>query len=279
MANMDLTRIRSNIQALSILHNLRGVNNNLAKHQLRVGTGKRINSAGDDPAGLTISTKLQSRYRVMGQLYDNIDQANNMLAVAEGALLSVNDILTTMNEKIIMSASDSIGTTERQAISQQLVQLVSEINDIADDTEFNGVQVLGSTTSFTFQTAEDGQTVWTTQSFDTTTLGMTNFTALTDTDTIDSTNYQSFYSEVEVAMETVSNALTALGSLSNRMATKSDIITVTRNATESAYNRIANADMAQEQMELTKYQLLQQTSLVMLAQANMSPQSLLTLFQ
>jgi len=97
MANIDLSRIRSNVQGLNILRNLRLVNNELGTHQLRLGTGQRINNAGDDPSGLTISTKLKNRYRVLGAVYDNIGQAKNMMAVAEGGLLNMNDILVTMN--------------------------------------------------------------------------------------------------------------------------------------------------------------------------------------
>jgi flagellin len=279
MANIDLTRIRSNIQGLNILRNLRSVNSELATHQLRLGTGKRINSAGDDPAGLTISTKLRSRYRVLGQLYDNIGQAKNMLSVAEGALLNINDILTAMNEKIVMAASDSIGTAERQAVSQQLVQLVAEINDIAGQTEFNGVTLLDQSKTITFQTAPDAQTVWTTSAFDTATLGMTNMSALQATDVIDSTNYSNYFSEVTSAIDAVNNGLVMLGSLSNRFTAKEDMISVARNNTESAYNRIFNADMAEEQIEVTKYQILQQTSFGMLAQANVNSQAVLTLFQ
>ncbi|MCK4302891.1 MAG: flagellin [Candidatus Eisenbacteria sp.] len=279
MANIDLTRIRSNIQGLNILHNLRGVNNNLATHQLRVGTGKRINSAGDDPAGLTISTKLRSGYRVLGQLYDNIGQANNMLAVAEGALLNINDLLTTMNEKIVMAASDTLGTAERQAISQQLVQLVSEINDIAAQTEFNGVTLLNQTATFKFQTAPQDQTSWTTRAYDTTSLTMANMTALQTTDIIDTNNYSNYFDEVTVAVNQVSEGLTVLGSLSNRLNAKGDMISVARNNTEAAYNRIYNADMAHEQIEVTKYQILQQTSFAMLAQANSNSQSVLVLFR
>lgn len=279
MANIDLTRIRSNIQGLNILHNLRGVNNNLATHQLRVGTGKRINSAGDDPAGLTISTKLRSGYRVLGQLYDNIGQANNMLAVAEGALLNINDLLTTMNEKIVMAASDTLGTAERQAISQQLVQLVSEINDIAAQTEFNGVTLLNQTATFKFQTAPQDQTSWTTRAYDTTSLAMTNMTALQPTDVIDTNNYSDYFSEVTAAVNQVSEGLTVLGSLSNRLNAKGDMISVARNNMEAAYNRIYNADMAQEQIEVTKYQILQETSFAMLAQANANSQSVLALFR
>ncbi len=279
MANIDLTRIRSNIQGLNILQNLRDVNSNLATHQLRIGTGKRINSAGDDPAGLTIATKLRSRYQVLGQVYDNVGHAKNMLAVAEGALMNVNDILVTMTEKIIMAASDSMGTAERQAISQQLVQLVAEIDEIASQTEFNGVQLLGSTTGFKFQTGIDSQTTWTTQSYDVATLGMANLAALTGTDVIDSDNYSTYFDEVDAAIGLVSEGLTALGSLANRFTIKENVVSVMRSNTEAAYSRIFNADMAAEHIEVTKYQILQQTSISMLAQANMNSQSVLGLFR
>lgn len=279
MANIDLTRIRSNIQGLNILQNLRTVNNNLATHQLRVGTGKRINSAGDDPAGLTISTKLRSRYRVLGQLYDNIGQAKNMMAVAEAALLNVNDLLTTMNEKIVTSASDTMGTAERQAISQQLVELVNEINDIAEQTEFNGVKLLNQSTTFKFQTGPTNQSTWTTRSYDTTSLAMTNMAALTSSDVIDTDNYLDYISEVDAAIGAVSEGLTALGSLANHFTAKEDVIAVARTNTEAAYNRIFNADMAQEQIDVTTNQILQQTSFTMLAQANLNSQSVLALFQ
>lgn len=279
MANIDLTRIRSNIQGLNILTNLRQVNNELATHQLRVGTGKRINTAGDDPAGLTISTKLRSRFRVLGQIYDNVGQARNMLAVAEGGLLNMNDILVTMTEKIMMAASDTVGTSERQAITQQIIQMVSEIEDIAQQTEFNGVSLLNASTSFNFQTGETAQTNWTTSSYTPATLGMTNILALGPTDVIDSANYQQYYSEIQGALTTVSEGLTTLGSLANRFSTKEQGISVAMANTEAAYSRIFNADMALEQIEVTKYQILQQTSLAMLAQASMNSQSVLALFR
>jgi len=278
MANIDLTRIRSNIQALEILHNLRTVNSKLATHQLRLGTGKRINSAGDDPAGLTITTKLHSRYRVLSALYDNVGQAKNLLAVAEGGLLNINDILVTMKEKIIMSASDSIGTEERRAITQQLIQLVAEINDIATQTEFNGVLLLNSATGLNFQTGPDSQTTWTTAIYTPASLGMANLAALLPTDTIDSTNYTNYTTEIDAAMTAASNGLTELGSLVNRFTAKEDMISVAQINTEAAYSRIYNADMALEQLEATKYQILQQTSMMMLTQANMSAASVLSLF-
>ena len=91
----DANRIRSNIQALNVMQALRRVNNQVGMHQLRLATGRRINSAGDDPAGLTIATKLQSRNRILQQIFDNIGEAKNLMGVAEGGLSQINDILTS----------------------------------------------------------------------------------------------------------------------------------------------------------------------------------------
>ena len=105
MNTSDLTRVRSNIQALTLLNTLRDVNTKLSTHQLRLGTGIRINSAADDPAGLTLATKLNANARVWSALYDNVGYAQNMLGVAEGSLLEMSETLTSMGEKIMSAAS------------------------------------------------------------------------------------------------------------------------------------------------------------------------------
>jgi flagellin len=279
MASSDLSRIRSNIQGQNILATLRDVNNSVATHQLRLGTGKRINSAGDDPAGLSISNKLDARNRILQAVYDNIGQAKNMLAVGEGGLLSINDILVGMGQKIVTASTDSLGTDERKAISEELAQMVQEINDIATQTNFNGVSMLNSTGTLKFQTSEDNQTSYTLASFTPDSLGMTNMIALDGNTVIDSSNYQQYLDEVNNAIKTVNSGLTTVGSLTNRLTSKENNISVAQTNTEAAFSRIKNADMAQEQLDLTKMQILQQTSTAMLAQANLNGQAILTLFR
>jgi flagellin len=278
MAQGDLTRIRSNIQGLSILAALRGVNKQVGLHQLRLATGKRINTAGDDPAGLTIATKLNNRNKILQQIFDNLGEAKNLMSVAEGALGQVNDILVEMGMKIERAASDTIGTSERQAVSQQLVQLVAEMNDIALNTEFNGVRLLNSATAFTFQTNETGQTIFTTADYTTAALLMTEMNALTGTSIIDSVNYLTYLSEVYTARDIVLSGLTELGSLINRFSIKEEVIQVTQINTEAAFSRVMDADLAYEQLNLTKFQILQQSTTAMLAQANLNAQSILALF-
>ncbi len=279
MSTSDLTRIRSNIQGLNILSTLRNVNDSVALHQTRLGTGMRINSAGDDPAGMSISTKLDNRNRILGAVYDNIGQAKNLLSVAEGGLMSINDILVLLSEKIIASATDTLGDDERGAISTELVQMVAEMGDIARQTNFGGYHVLAETRVLNFQTAEREATTYQTSSYDPEALGLTELSALTADVIINSTNYNTYLDEVEAALQTVSSGLTNIGSLMNRFTMKESAISLIRTNTEAAYSRIRNADMAFEQLELTKNQILQQTATSMLAQANTNAQSILTLFR
>ncbi len=279
MATSDITRIRSNIQGMNILQTLRQVNSDLATHQLRLGTGKRINTAEDDPAGLSISTKLQNDDSVLGAVYDNIGQAKNLLSVAEGGLLSINDILVQLNEKIVTAASDTLGDDERKAISTQLVSMVSEINDIASQTKLGSNYVLNSNQTLNFQTGASDSTQYQMQSYTPTALGMAKLSALTDNDVINSSNYQQYSDEVNAAIQQVNTGLTGIGALTNRLTIKQGNISTEQTNTEAAYSQIADADMAAEQLQVTKDQILQQTSTTMLAQANLNSQSVLTLFK
>jgi len=279
MPTSDLTRIRSNIQGLNILNTLRDVNNQVATHQLRLGTGRRINSAGDDPAGMSISTKLDNRNRILQAVYNNIGTANNMLAVAEGGLLSINDILVQLGEKVIQASSDTLGSDERKAISVQLVSMINEIDDIAQQTRFGSTNILNSDDTLFFQTGERDATEFTTRSYTPVNLGMTNLQGMTEDDIITNENYALYLDEIETAISEVSNGLTSIGSLMNRLTIKEGNIALTQSNTEAAYSRIRNADMAKEQLELTKMQILQQTATAMLAQANANSQSILTLFR
>ena len=164
MASVDVTRIASNIGALNALNSLTNINKQLAIHQGRLQTGKRINSAADDPAGLTIATKMLARSEGLKTALDNIGDANNMLAVAEGGMSKINDILIQMRSKAEQAASDTLGATERNAIQTQLSAYSQQIQDLVDQTKWNGVKLLDQTTGTKqFQTgADQGEfTTWT----------------------------------------------------------------------------------------------------------------------
>ena len=140
------------------------INAKLAMHQQRLSTGKRINSAADDPAGLTIATKMLARSEGLKASIDNISDARNMLAVAEGGLNTMTDIMIAMRTQAEKAASDTLGTSERATIQTQLSSYAQQIQDLVDQTKWNGVKLLDNTTGTkVFQTGVDeGETTsWT----------------------------------------------------------------------------------------------------------------------
>jgi flagellin len=156
MANVDVTRIASNIGALNALNSLQNINAKLALHQTRLSTGKRINAAQDDPAGLTIATKMLARSEGLKVSMDNISDAKNMLSVAEAGLSKMTDIIVTMRSKAEQAASDTLGTSERAAIQDQLSAYAQQIQDLVDQTKWNGVKLLDNTSgNKVFQTGVD----------------------------------------------------------------------------------------------------------------------------
>lgn len=293
MAQADFTRIASNIGALNALNSLRNVNNKLGIHQQRLATGKRINSASDDPAGLTIATKLNTRSEGLKQALSNIGDAKSLLSVAESGLTRINDIMVQMRNKAEAAASDTLGQDERDAVITQLKEFAAQIDDTVDQTEWNDTKLIDgsfSTSSLTFQTGADKG--------DTTTLtGLTDMKAsgsvlnVGSSATITSSSvtglnsassasdFASYMDDINTAMDKVSAQLSKVGSLSARLTFKEDQIAVAQVNVESSYNRIMNADMAMEQLEATKFSILQQTSTTMLAQANTAPQGVLSLFR
>ena len=180
MANIDVTRIASNIGALNALNSLQTINQKLAMHQTRLSTGKRINSASDDPAGLTIATKMLARSEGLKVAFSNIGDANNMLSVAESGLSKMTDILIQMRNKAEQAASDTLGSTERAAIATQLSSYASQIDSMVEETKWNDVKLLDGTVDKRFQTGvDDGEfTQWQLLTkFDPTTMGISSVVA------------------------------------------------------------------------------------------------------
>jgi len=162
MAQADFTRISTNIAALNNLNSLRSINTKLGTAQLRLATGKRINQASDDPAGLTIAMKLSARNEGLKASLSNIGDAKNMLSVAEGGLQQINDLLIEMKSKATSAASDTLGDDERAAIGQQLQSLAKQINDIVGENKWNGTSLLSGNVDMTLQTgaSETDTTKW-----------------------------------------------------------------------------------------------------------------------
>ncbi len=273
----DLSRIGGNIQALQALNSLNTVNKELGMRQLRLATGKRINSAEDDAAGFVISRTLQARNKGLETALNNVGDAKSMLSIAEGGLDSILDILETMKEKVTQAASDTLGSTERNAIDDELDALTNEIDDIVDETTFNGVSLL-SGKQMTIQTgAETSDTLFVTVSaadHDSAALGVTD----SSIDVSSAANASTALGRINTAITTVKNSIASLGSNQARLTTKESTLATAITNTEASRSRIADADFAKEQLEALKLQIMQQTATASLAQANAAPQVVLSLF-
>ena len=277
MAFGDLSRIAGNIQAMQALNSLNKINQELGIRQLRLATGKRINSAEDDAAGFVISKTLQHRSKGLSVALGNVGDAKSMLAIAEGGLDSILDILETMKEKVTQAASDTLGSTERNAIDDELDGLTNEIDDIVDETTFNGISLLTGK-QLTIQTGEaTTDSLFMTISaadHDSAALGVIDASI----DTSSAANASTALSRVNAAITTVKNSIASIGSYQVRLSTKETTITNAITNTEASRSRIADADFAKEQLEALKLQIMQQTATSALAQANSAPQIVLSLF-
>lgn len=274
MAFGDLTRVNTNIQSMQSLLELQKSNADLGSRQLRLATGKRINRAEDDSAGFSISMKLESRVRGQAQALANIGDAKAMLSVAEGGLTTIQEILFTMKEKVIQGANDTLGSFERRLVDNQLNALSTEINSIISSSTFNGVTVFSSG-AFNFQVgASDSDTF-------AVTVGAISTGALsvgsTSLNVTSSASANASLTNIDSAINTIASTLGTLGDNQKALSFKEENLNINMINQEAARSRILDADFAKEQIEIVKLQILQQTGVAAISQANLAPQVVLSL--
>ncbi len=271
----DLTRIATNIPALQNTNILAKISDNIANHQLRLATGKRINSPAEDPAGYMLARGLEARKRGLQVALDNVSNAQNILDVAEGAYSNVMDILQTLKEKATQAADGSLNSTQRSAIDGQADALISEIEDIVNNTTFNGNALIDGSFDVAFQTGETGdeQLSVSLSAADSASLGINSIDLST------ANGASTAIGTISTAIDNLSQNMRALGEFKVRLQSKQANLTNSITNTEAVRSTIEDADFAKEQMEVMKLQILQQTSLSSLTQANAAPQIVLSLFR
>ncbi len=259
----------------------------------QLSTGKKINSASDNAAGLAITTRMTSQIRGLDQAVRNAYDAVSMVQTAEGALDEITAMLQRMRELAIQSGTGTTDAVDRTYLNQEYVALRGEIDRIADNTEWNGRVILngnagasagGGLSAVTFQVgAGEAQTI------------AVNFGNFTNTDgsmsTLASTRLSapSIASAVSVAsnaitsldtaMTAVSNQRASFGAVNNRLIHAVDNLTnISTNAAQTR-SRIMDTDYAAATSELARTQIIQQAGTAMLAQANQLPGSVLQLLQ
>ena len=274
-------RINTNVMALNA-QNMLGRNQSSVQSSIgKLSSGLRINGAADDAAGLAISEKMRSQIRGLDQAESNAQDGISLIQTAEGALQQTTDILQRMRELVIKSENSGVlEDRDVDAIEVELEALKEEINRIAQSTTFNGKVLLDGDYKSTELAFKIGA-----NTFDCDSLGVTigdmQATALGvgSLNVTDATNAATSLKCIDAAINTVSSERAKLGAAQNRMEYAIENISTTAENLTAAESRIRDVDMADEMVNYTKNNILQQSAMAMLAQANQQPQNILSLLQ
>ena len=303
-------RINTNVAALNSYNQLQNTNNNMQKSLERLSSGKRINSASDDAAGLAISEKMKSQMNGLAQAQRNAQDGISMIQTAEGALKETHSMLQRMRELSVQASNDTNTNEDRAQIQKEIHQLSSQIQDISEQTQFNTKELLngnlttgGASGIQEFQIgANKGETL----SLEVKNMGVatgalnvnagdvkvgtggdmvvnTTGSALAASgsgNSIDVTTQSGAAKAIKTldsAIQSVSDERAKLGSVQNRLEHTTNNLSATEENLTAANSRIKDVDMAKEMMNMSKQQILSQAGTAMMAQANQMPQGVLQL--
>ena len=274
--------IATNNAALNAAASASSVNRDMETSMARLSSGKRVNSASDDAAGVAISSRLSAEIRGTDQAIRNSLDGQALIDTAEGAHKEIENILQRMREVAVQSANDTNNGQDRTNLQAEMDAMITEIDRIAGTTTWAGEQLMDEATGTTFSfqvgsaTGTKNQIVVTLESMNATKLGVMK-TAI-DLETNMTSRLASIH-EVDHAIEKVNNQRSELGAVSNRLNHTVNNLTNISSNLSAAKGGIEDADFALETTNLAKNQILQQASTAMLAQANASKQNVLSLLQ
>jgi flagellin len=281
-------RINTNIEAFNAQRNLQNTSVSYAKSVEKLSSGLRINRAGDDAAGLSISEKLRAQTRGLAQAQRNAQDGISLIQTGEGALNETHSILQRMNELAVEASNGTLSTDDQTAVAGELEQLKGAINDIANQTQFNGTKLLNATGTVTFQVgANNGETLTVSlKAMDAGNVGAVSGGAANLGAAIDAfntshsaTDAQALIKNIQQAVTDVSAQRATFGASQNRLEHTIANLGVAQENTMSAESRIRDVDMASEMVNFTKTGILQQAGQAILAQANQSGQGVLSLLR
>ena len=270
---MSLTQVATNIDAMRAFASMSKVNEDLGSVQNRLATGKKITSTEDDPAGYQLARGLESRSRGLETALSNVTNAKSILSVAEGGYQSIMDILQVIKEKATQAADQSLNGTQRTAIDTQVDALITEIGDMVAETTFNGDSLIDGDYSGNFQVGEEAS--------NTLSIALDSASAaslaISSIDLSSASGANTAITTVSSAIDTLSASIQDVGQYKSRLSFKESTLSTAITNTEAVRSNIEDADLVQEQMDMMKLQILQQTSASAFAQANSAPQLVLQL--
>lgn len=274
-------RINTNVSSLNAQRNLGQTKGAQQKVLEQLSSGNRINRAGDDAAGLAISENLKAQIRGLGQAERNAQDGISLVQIAEGALSEVGNIMIRLRELAVQAASDTIGPTERKFLNVEFDQLLSEVDRIANSTEFNRVPLLNGTGSvFDIQIGTRNDPLSDRLTFDASSADV-NVAALglNLASVSDKISAQNSLGAIDQSIQTVSGIRADFGALQNRLQSTINNIQVSSENLSAANSRIRDTDIASATSELTRTNILMQAGTSVLAQANQSTTNAISLIQ
>lgn len=282
--------IRTNISSIIAQRNVSSTTSRLQTSYERLSSGMRINRAADDAAGLAIAEKLKIDARVASVAIRNANDGISIVAITDGAISEITNILSRLGELAEQSANGVYGNGQRSALQLEFTALMSEIERVAYTTEFNGLKLLSGGGSVTFQVGFDGtstsQISYSGVQATLAALGLSGANSSVHTYSILGTSDAESQSSSRVALDAINRAITSvtrnrgtLGAAESRLETTISNLQVARENFQAAESRIRDVDVAQEAAELTRLGILQQAGAAILAQANQQPQLALQLLR
>lgn len=267
-------RINTNTAAMNTYSRLTSANGARSSSMAKLSSGLRINKAGDDAAGLSISEKMKNQISGLKQATRNAQDGISLIQTAEGALNETHSILNRMRDLSVQAANETNTSEDLTAIKAEIDELALEITNIAETTQFNNTTLLnGDVAGLTLQIgANSGETLSLT--IGSMTAGDLGVDALEVTD---AATAATSIEALDTAIASVSAQRSELGAKQNRLEHTINNLTTTQENLTEANSRIRDVDMAEEMMEFTKNNILSQASTAMLAQANQIPQGVLQL--
>jgi len=271
-------RIMNNVSATFAQRQLSNNSLALAKSLERLSSGYRISSAADDAAGLAVSEKLRYQVKGLEQAQRNVQDGISMAQVAEAGMVQTVTILQRLRALTLQASNGVYQNTDRQLISQEVTQLIEEIDRLSATVTFNEVKLFpSSTTTIKFQVGADaGQTI---------ALSLTSLTSsslslsLLATTITTADGARGVISTIDTALNSVLSMRAKLGAVQNRLEMTYEFIGIQRENIMAAESRIRDVDFASEMTNYTRNQIIVQAATAMLAQANVSVQSVLQLLK
>ncbi len=267
----------TNTQSLNAQRALSATQVRLGGNLAKLSTGMRINSAADDAAGLAISERFKAQIRSLAQAERNANDGISLTQTAEGAMNEVSSALTRMRELAVQASNGTLTTADRGFIDDEAQDLVAEIDRISEVTEFNGTKLLDGSFNADMQvgtndTADDRINITIAQSDFATIAGGT-------IDLSTAAGAQAALTTLDTAIDAVSTNRAALGTVQNRLQVSISNLGSARENISAANSRIRDVDIASETAEMTRNNILTQSGVAVLSQANQMPTMALKLLQ